>query len=351
MRAPTSHAKGPWSHYSLLCKMLTAHCYRLKHILNLPEIETRPPCPPRIYNKLYAYLDHTLTPRKRGRPRGSKSTTSTPAKPTPSRLTPSKAVSLAQYRTTPSSAKSSRRRGLLFTNASDDIAVWIPFVIRALCKKLNAPAAVPHVLAGVTTVLTQRSPSLDNPEDNILGDRKDKLPALIAAVFCFVETRLSGRETNGGVYVAQRKLMLDTLKKFREDEEVAESIHKKLHGKKNTAWEGWEDVGTKDVDSWLLHISARGWLNLDWFENIVEASGLGVKDASGQAEDDEMLVTRSRLIGGNKDLRQKGLGTIMQDRVDYLSEKKRAEYKIWKESIITRIEEMEKDIAQEDMGE
>jgi origin recognition complex subunit 6 len=145
--------------------------------------------------------------------------------------------------------------------------------------------------------------------------------------------------------------MLDTLKKFREDEEVTESIRKKLHGKKNTAWEGWEDVGTKDVDSWLLHISARGWLNLDWFENIVEGSGLGVKDASGQAEDGEMLLARSRSTGGNNDLRQRGLGTMMQDRVDYLSEKKRAEYKIWKESITTRIEEMKKDIAQEDMGE
>ena len=35
-------------------------------------------------------------------------------------------------------------------------------------------------------------------------------------------------------------------------------------------------MGPKDVDAWLLEISNRGWLTLDWFEKIVEGAGLEV---------------------------------------------------------------------------
>jgi origin recognition complex subunit 6 len=321
---------------------------RLKQTLNLPKIEPRPPCPPRIYSKLYTYLDRTLIVRKRGRLRNSQSTASTATKPVPSRPTPTKASSLAPYKTTPGSASSSRKRGLRFTDAGNDVAVWIPFAARALCKELNAPAAVPHVLAGVTTILTQRSPFLDNCEENLLEDKKDKQPALIAAVYCFVGTRMSGRETNGSEYVAHRTLMLRTLKRFREDEAITERVRKKWNGKKDMEWEGWEDVGPKDVDSWLLHISSRGWLSLDWFENIVEGSGLGPKGNPSRLEDDAALDTEASAADGSKDPQQRGIGTMMQDRVDYLSEKKRAEYKVWKEDVMARIEEMEKEIAQED---
>jgi hypothetical protein len=31
------------------------------------------------------------------------------------------------------------------------------------------------------------------------------------------------------------------------------------------------------VDAWLLEIWTRGWLKLDWLENIVEGAGLEVK--------------------------------------------------------------------------
>jgi origin recognition complex subunit 6 len=339
----TLHAKGILSALqgALVKSINNTLQSRLKQTLNLPKIEPRPPCPPRIYGKLYAYLDRTLIVRKRGRLGKSESATSTPTKPVPTRSTPTKAASLAPYKTTPGSASNSRKRGLRFTDAGNDVAVWIPFAVRALCKELNAPAAVPHVLAGVTTILTQRSPFLGNCEENLLEDKKDKQPALIAAVYCFVGTRMSGRETNGVEYVAQRKLMLTTLKQFGEDEAIAERIRKKWKGKKDMEWEGWEDVTAKDVDSWLLHISSRGWLSLDWFENIVEGSGLG---PNGNPGDGAVLATETGAADWNKDPQQRGPGTMMQDRVDYLSEKKRADYKVWREHIIAKIEEMEKEI-------
>jgi origin recognition complex subunit 6 len=313
---------------------------RLKQYLNLPKIEPRPPCPPRIYNKLYSYLDGLLVVKKRGRPPKKASAASTPAKSLPSRPTPTKTSSLAPFKTTPGRTAGSRRRGLQFVNTAKDVAPWIHPVIRGLCKCLSAPAAAPHILAGVTTILTLPSP-LSNGQDGTKDDKKDKVPALIAAVYFFVCTRLSGRETSGKEYVTQRKGVLNTLTQLREDEQLAEKLRDKGDG--STDWEGWQTVGTKDVDAWLLEISTKGWLQLDWFENIIEGAGLNVKDGITQFTDGPVSESheRSGAINGDKSLMRTGLGTMMQDRVDYLSEQKREEYRIWKEGIMLRIEDME----------
>jgi origin recognition complex subunit 6 len=85
---------------------------------------------------------------------------------------------------------------------------------------------------------------------------------------------------------------------------------------------------------------------LDWFENIAEGSGLALKDASGQVGSNAALDTEDGAGGESKGPRHRGLGTMMQDRVDYLSDKKRAEYKVWKQGILVRMEDMEKEIAQ-----
>ena len=51
--------------------------YRLKKRLNLPSITSRPPCPPRVYKKLYNYLASALpdasTPREPQTPRKNSS--------------------------------------------------------------------------------------------------------------------------------------------------------------------------------------------------------------------------------------------------------------------------------------
>jgi origin recognition complex subunit 6 len=207
-----------------------------------------------------------------------------------------------------------------------------------LCKELNAPAAAPHILAGVTTVLTLPSPVSSTNRDELTEDKKDKIPALIAAIYFFVCTRLSGKETTGREYASQRKGVLNTLMDLREDEELEEKIKKKA--KEGDAWQGWEKIGTKDVDSWLTEISTRGWLKLDWFENIVEGIGLEVKNGTGDDVQDQD-ASQAEGFAADKNVLQTGLGTMMQDRVDYLSERQRAEYKIWKEAIMARIKQME----------
>lgn len=189
----------------------------------------------------------------------------------------------------------SRKQGLQSADSTKDIAPWIQPAIQGLCKELGASAAAPHILAGVTTILTLSSPFLSNDRENQKKNKKDNIPALITAVYFYVRRRLSRHETSGQEYVSQRKSVLSTLAKLREDA--------KLGGKamEGAEWEGWEKVGTNDVDAWLLEISARGWLTLDWYENnIIEGAGLEVKDGNCQIEEHAEPHLRTKQNGPNK---------------------------------------------------
>jgi hypothetical protein len=112
-----------------------------------------------------------------------------------------------------------RKQGLKSADGTKDIAPWIYPTIRGLCKELGAPAATPHIFAGVTTILTLPSPLSSNNGEN---QKEDKILALIAAVYFYVRTRLSGPGISGEEYVSQRKGVLSTLANLREAKEGIE---------------------------------------------------------------------------------------------------------------------------------
>lgn len=330
-------------------------CERLKSTLNLPPIEPRPPVPPRVYTKLYTYLSGALAARPQRTPkkvqrledaqpppsnvktptrRKSNPTSTTPAGlPLPSRPSPSKERSLAAFRPQNKSRKSELSHG----GRGREIAAWIRPVVRGLCTRLGARGAIAHVLAGVGSVLTLPTPKPEKGESK----EKEKVPALVAAVYVLVHTRLTGKEVNGKEYVAIRRSILNGLKELRVDEEVVGKVEKEEAGEKG--WEGWTDIVGKDVDVWLMELSAKGWVELDWFENIESGSGVDAPETRDEPMEDAD-------DNGNEDVDEEddgeeesimGLGTMMQERVDYLSSRKREEYRIWKDGILEKIEAIE----------
>jgi origin recognition complex subunit 6 len=118
----------------------------------------------------------------------------------------------------------------------------------------------------------------------------------------------------------------------------------------------------EDVDTWIALIMNHGWAKgQEWFENVPLAGEGDDEDAiSDTAEDyDEdvghfMTSTKRRKTSIHHALLLQadtsspegrllpGLGTMMQDRVDWLSEVRREDYLEWKAEILMRIEEMER---------
>lgn len=323
---PTSLVKGVsfvYRHYvSMILLMLL---YRLKQTLALPKIEPRPPCPPKIYQKLYRYLDTALPTgaRRSSRPPRHKNqaatTTSSPAKPrTPVRPT------AGPRRKTPSGLAS-----------SSEVPAWVMPVIRQLCKKLGAPAAPHHIFAGVSSILSSQDLNRKTSTQKV----HVKIPALIIIVFLLVTTRLAGVATPPTEYLRRKDLALAILK-----EEATEA----------------EETQNVDVDACMREVKDQHWLEMDWFENIQVGAGVGIDDGEedeDSASDDEEAGEGQFLPGikrgswnpdlSDGDYLQAGLGTMMQDRVDYLSPERRRDYQEWKTDMLLQIAELEKEQDQE----
>jgi len=196
------------------------------------------------------------------------------------------------------------------------VPAWTMPAIRRLCAALDAPAAPPHVFAGVSSILTLPLPELElgaksqglATSEAVWSRKRDKVPALVIAVFLFVATRLVGRETSGGEYSRRKEIGMRALR--------------------GLGGEG-EEIEGRDVDGWVREIGSRGWQTLDWFANVGEGSGLGLCDGGeeeGSMADEgngkggdlvEPLMPVRRKIQGigvrnvNVGTLQAGLGTMV----------------------------------------
>ncbi|KAI4259201.1 MAG: hypothetical protein LQ352_000875 [Teloschistes flavicans] len=307
-------------------------CERLKQNLGLPKIQPRPPCPPRVYQKLYQYLDSTLAVRVRRTTRQSKpSETAAAARSSP--VTPRRPTQ-ATARTPHSARSGKRKREFVIV---DEVPSWAMPVIRALCKRLGVSAATPHVFAGVSSVLTLPPPNYPNPSnDQILRLRQLSVEALIVAVYIHVQTRRSGSGLDTKDYALQRDKALAIISELREGGDKFVTLQSGL------------------VNEWLDEVNKGCWIELDWFTNVEEGVNMGAKGSqadgsdkhdSCHTDDDEGYVTRNRRLDWQVEeasFLQPGLGTMMQDKLDYLSDEKRAEYQRWKKGFLARIEQKEK---------
>lgn len=240
--------------------------HRLKLTLGLPKIQPRPPCPPRIYQKLYKYLDSALTAGacrsgRPARPSGDVGTSIlSPAKPrTPVKPMPFKA------------SNSSKRRSRHPNAFVSEVPRWVMPLIRHLCRAFGAPAAPHHVFAGVTSILTLPAPYRADHEGKKASSRQVNVSALVIMVYLLVSTRLSGASIPPEEFVRQRTLAVETIRSSGIDEAVKEVAD-------------GSDVVAR-IMGWGREISSNGWAELDWFANVPEGAGLSLDE--GREERDE----------------------------------------------------------------
>ena len=179
--------------------------------------------------------------------------------------------------------------------------------VRGLCKRFQAPAAPPHIYAGISSILTLPAPMDDGVEDgHVERLRKLGVEALTVAVYILVRTRLSGVETNSNDYSAQRDEALTVLNELRSVKEPSSVLD------------------PQNVDGWLREVQRGHWLEMDWFENIGQGAGLGLEskargtdeDASDDSDMDgaENFLINKHKYGddrGSKSYLQPGLGTMV----------------------------------------
>lgn len=307
-------------------------CERLKKRLNLPTITSRPPCAPRIYKKLYAYLTSALlppsttTPNQPQTPRKNRDAATNSTQNTPSR-TP------ASGRRTP---KSTRGGAHTFEEAPE----WVMPAIRSLVKAFEYPAAAPHIYTGVETILpllarTTAAAGVETPSKRSRGSdsRRNEITdtqilGLIAVVFLYVFARMKDVDVSEKHYAvwserAVRMLCETAVGETTSSEEmllVMEALMPMVH--------------------------EEGWLDMEWFSNILpEGSGeavQGVETTEGDQPGASAVAVKGMGKGmGGGGSEYIGLATMMQDATDYLGERQRDNYQQWKSRILERAREIE----------
>lgn len=346
MLAPISHVRGRlYIKTTIVAKINSIDATsRLKQSLGLPKIQPRPPCPPKVYQKLYKFLDSAL-------PAGTKRHTRALVL-NKAELPPKSSSSIPKpiVKTIPSKQAIPRNRASRRLTAPVQVPEWVMPATRLLCQKLGAPAAPHHIFAGVSSILTLPASTESNNTETSM-DATKKIPALIMIVFLTVYTRLTAMETPVDIFMDQKKRGFRILKDYMEQESVEE-----------------DEINDDDFDKLILLFGDRGWTQMDWFENITPGAGLGLdrmveksREVSSENEGatpQESILNFHDLDDNEKNYLQAGLGTMvcykvirqseessdvckMQDKVDYLSKKRRLHYQEWKKGILVLIKELE----------
>ena len=196
-------------------------------------------------------------------------------------------------------------------------------VIRHLCKTLGAPAAPHHIFAGVSSILG----SDNRPADT-------NIPALIITICILTLNTLAGDETEPAEYLRRRDAALI-------------AIHEALAQRSVQV-----ECCQADIDECMRQVNKYAWTDMDWFGNMAEGPSLngrehgeqfGRSDDADDQEGDSLRVQSQGLVSMNSEegYLQAGLGTMMDDRVDYLSDAKRRSYEIWKAETLLQIEALE----------
>lgn len=324
-------------------------CERLKTSLDLPPINKRPPVQPRIYARLYGYLDRVLvgngrtpqgarTPGGKSREaEGALGSASGSRLRTRERPTPSKDAVLAQFRTPSKSTSTDQpvRTSMKRKQPTPDVLPpWVRPTIRSMCTQLDSGQRIGRtVLAGMQTIVI---PHGKRTTDQWVGTH---LTSLLASVYFLVASQVvilqTEQEYDAKSYRKLRTQILNALQQARSGVVIKGKAE-------DQAWEGWSDIVARDIDVAVNKVAESSWKEEEWFTGIEDMIGLDNSTVGGLDEDTEMGGVDEELEAGRyeKVLVRRG-DTMDQDRW-IMTERKRQEYRSWKEEILRKADEIEK---------
>lgn len=111
------------------------------------------------------------------------------------------------------------------------------------------------------------------------------------------------------------------------------------------AWnKGWRVVKSRDFDAAVAKVNESDWLAGDWYDGIVDAVTAmhadKTRDAvrSGGIDDDDDDHDAGGILETSSPLPTRRADAMLQDRYDYLSDARKADYERWREAMLAKIE-------------
>lgn len=151
----------------------------------------------------------------------------------------------------------------------------------------------------------------------------EMLMAIAHAVFMQLKLLTTDQADEEALHVPLRKEIMDLMNRARSEVVF-------LGMEEDGAWEGWSKIRVKDFEDALVYSQEQKWLDSDWFRNIADVVSTGQADADPMDQDEADVGSGP---GGRAD-------TMFQDRYDFLSESRKADYRVWKSTQLDRISQM-----------
>lgn len=356
-------------------------CRRLRATLRLPNIKSGngAPCRPPVYRKLLASLEQTLGDVELlGTPKGRKHARSASQTPTAGRSTGKstgrkrniEALSLDEDDDVPVETPTKKRRTsdmiatptksngkktpnkfvgkiLAANTSSTNTEEYVP-LIRKLCTAFKTSKMVPHVYTGVCVIGDLGREDTEVQEDS--DTKRFRHLSLIIAIYLLTLTKMQEGMMTTDVYdgVLQRSIQLL---------QVEQAHHADT---------------TKQIEDWIARVNDEEWTALpgkgsDWWSSVPEdnvapldmSTILNLSDdntftvdleATPKARRNVEQTRKARQLSRREELRKQleeedpedvllpGLGTMMNDELDYFSEERTADYEAWKADMLKELE-------------
>ncbi|KAL1900472.1 hypothetical protein Cpir12675_000944 [Ceratocystis pirilliformis] len=321
-------------------------CDRLKIALNLPPIEPRPPIPPRVYKRLYTHLDNVL-PKTAMRVNATRARpTAPPTAPPLSRNRLAGAQPMAGRVPQKPSTASRLMGGSVESSTGKDrntgVPKWMIPVARYMCVKAEQRFMAPSVFGGIDYIVAPGGKRTKDPW--ILTN----LGAVVMAVFVLVVERgaallhasrpkdayTKGEGTNttdntdgAREYISPKMRKLAVELAIRARSEITSITEK-------SDWEGWSAPTARTLSQALERIqSEEEWINADWMGSVKDVVAR-ILEANERVRSGRQKAAQSSGLVQRSD-------TMMQEKWEFLNEKRRREQRAWEETILMKISQLE----------
>nr|POE90367.1 hypothetical protein CFP56_71092 [Quercus suber] len=346
-------------------------CERLRGKFGLDIAKTNPPTKPRVYSKLYAYLDGALNaakpsetpqPQRRGwrqlKADRAKHDAQLDIDPRAPIITPTAGSTTAQ--------KSKQQYGVVGPDEELKLPIWVMPMLSQLCRALDAEGAAPHVYAGAQSAIVYErqhdtSSAVSNTptskrrrtlHDMPLNDIMTHLPSLLLAIVFHVSNRLQGQRVEHQ-YEVRRTRGIEAIRTYRASQKSGTTLMLPDHQKTIEA----------KVDAYVKRCDDL-WRGMEWYSNIpataiaideddkhnheyghrvssdvnIEVPHLDVQDRYSKTLLRQKEERISKIISEDENASAAGLspalGTMFHPAIDWLSYERRNDYGTWKEKVM-----------------
>lgn len=289
-------------------EMLCAHlaCEKLRTKLDLPVLPDKPPAPvpPRLYKTLYKQFSETLVIGSSARAAGATST------PDPRGRTRDTAIvskpKSAFIKNTPASSSSA-------TSKDKRIESYLP-LIHELC---NDAKAIRHITAGASYIFS-----------SVKYKNLTETPyTLIGVLYIVVVKELMGEGEFEGQVEEERRGWYEG--------KIGE-VYRCLKGK--GVVRGREGNWKEEFNEVLAEVAGGDMRETRWFMDMVDGKGVVEEEEVEEEEEAEEDVGKGKVAEAGM---ESGIGSMMQDRLDFLSDKRRKAFSEWKTETLRRIAQLE----------